>query len=45
MAIWSAIASVGITLIQQGDSPEQLLQRVDGALYCAKKQGGNVVAS
>jgi diguanylate cyclase (GGDEF)-like protein len=36
--------SVGITLVQVGDSLPDLLQRVDQALYRAKKQGGNVVA-
>lgn len=37
-------ASLGITLLQRGDSMETLLQRVDLALYRAKKQGGNAVA-
>lgn len=37
-------ASVGITLIHDCDSLEDVLQRVDQALYRAKKQGGNVVA-
>jgi diguanylate cyclase (GGDEF)-like protein len=37
-------ASVGITLVQDSDSLPGLLQRVDQALYRAKKQGGNVVA-
>jgi diguanylate cyclase (GGDEF)-like protein len=37
-------ASIGITLVQDGDSLPGLLQRVDQALYRAKKQGGNVVA-
>lgn len=38
-------ASVGITLLtQDGDSLTSLLQRVDQALYRAKKRGGNVVA-
>jgi diguanylate cyclase (GGDEF)-like protein len=37
-------ASVGISLIQDGDSLTGLLQRVDQALYRAKKLGGNVVA-
>ena len=38
-------ASVGITLIQRGDSLGGLLQRVDQALYRAKERGGNAVAS
>ncbi|MEO7430927.1 MAG: GGDEF domain-containing protein [Dokdonella sp.] len=38
-------ASVGITLIQDGDSMGTILQRVDQALYRAKKHGGNVVES
>lgn len=37
-------ASVGITLVQNGDSVADLLQRVDQALYSAKELGGNVVA-
>lgn len=36
-------ASFGITLFRDGDSVGQLLQRVDQALYRAKRQGGNVV--
>ena len=38
-------ASFGITLFRDGDSVGQLLQRVDQALYRAKRQGGNVVES
>jgi len=38
-------ASVGIALVRTDDNLEGLLQRVDQALYRAKKQGGNVVAS
>lgn len=38
-------ASLGITLLQRGDSMEDLLQRVDLALYRAKKRGGNAAAS
>jgi diguanylate cyclase (GGDEF)-like protein len=38
-------ASVGITQLQHGDNPEDVLQRVDQALYRAKKLGGNVVSS
>lgn len=37
-------ASVGITLVQHGDSVANLLQRVDQALYRAKQLGGNLVA-
>ncbi|WP_426687455.1 diguanylate cyclase domain-containing protein [Rhodanobacter ginsengiterrae] len=37
-------ASVGVTLIQDGDEMSDLLQRVDQALYRAKQLGGNVVA-
>lgn len=37
-------ASVGITLIQDGDTLPSLLKRVDQALYRAKKRGGNAVA-
>lgn len=37
-------ASVGIT-VSQDDSLESVLQRVDQALYRAKKMGGNVVTS
>jgi diguanylate cyclase (GGDEF)-like protein len=38
-------ASIGITLVQGDDTLEGLLQRVDQALYRAKKQGGDVVTS
>jgi diguanylate cyclase (GGDEF)-like protein len=38
-------ASFGITLVQAGESLDDVLQRVDQALYRAKKLGGNVVAS
>ncbi len=38
-------ASVGIALVQIGDNLDDVLQRVDQALYWAKKLGGNVVAS
>jgi diguanylate cyclase (GGDEF)-like protein len=38
-------ASVGITLVLDGDTTDTLLQRVDQALYRAKKLGGNVVSS
>lgn len=41
----STSASIGITLVRDGDSLESLLQRVDQALYRAKKRGGNAVAS
>jgi diguanylate cyclase (GGDEF)-like protein len=37
-------ASIGITLVQDGDSLAGLLQRVDEALYRAKKLGGNLVS-
>lgn len=37
-------ASVGITLVQNADSVDDVLQRVDKALYRAKDLGGNVVA-
>lgn len=37
-------ASIGITLVQDGDTLAGLLQRVDQALYRAKNLGGNVVA-
>jgi len=36
-------ASIGIALIQDNDSLASLLQRVDQALYRAKKRGGNCV--
>ncbi|HWU76304.1 MAG TPA: GGDEF domain-containing protein [Rhodanobacter sp.] len=39
-----ASASVGITLVRHDDNLPGLLQRVDEALYRAKKLGGNVVA-
>jgi GGDEF domain-containing protein len=38
-------ASVGITRMLDGDTTDALLQRVDEALYRAKKLGGNVVSS
>jgi diguanylate cyclase (GGDEF)-like protein len=38
-------ASVGITRVLDGDTTDTLLQRVDEALYRAKKLGGNVVSS
>lgn len=38
-------ASFGITLIQSNDTFAGVLQQVDQALYRAKNQGGNVVAS
>lgn len=38
-------ASVGIALVRSDDSLGGLLQRVDQALYRAKKLGGNAVAS
>jgi diguanylate cyclase (GGDEF)-like protein len=38
-------ASFGTTMIRAGDSPEAVLQRVDQALYRAKKQGGNRVVA
>ena len=38
-------ASVGIALMQAGDGLPGVLQRVDDALYKAKKSGGNRVAS
>ncbi len=38
-------ASFGVTVIEEGEGVDQLLQRVDEALYRAKEQGGNVVAS
>ncbi len=37
-------ASLGVTLVQDGDGMADLLQRVDQALYRAKNLGGNVVA-
>lgn len=36
-------ASIGVAVIQHGDTCASLLQRVDQALYRAKQQGGNVV--
>jgi diguanylate cyclase (GGDEF)-like protein len=38
-------ASVGIARMIDGDTADALLQRVDEALYRAKKQGGNVVSA
>ena len=38
----SITASVGATLVQQGDSMRQILNRADGLLYRAKREGRNM---
>ncbi|QEQ95318.1 ABC transporter substrate-binding protein [Neptunomonas concharum] len=39
------LASFGVTAYMEGDSADSILQRVDAALYRAKEQGRNQVAS
>jgi len=37
---WSSL-SAGLTQYQHGDTPEQFMSRADGAMYQAKREGGN----
>jgi len=39
----SVTASVGISTLRDGDSPERMISRADDAMYAAKKQGRNRV--
>ncbi|MGH8226044.1 MAG: diguanylate cyclase domain-containing protein [Gammaproteobacteria bacterium] len=44
-AVGRVTASFGVTLVQEGDNLASLLQRVDQALYRAKRRGGHCVVS
>lgn len=35
--------SVGITAVQEGDTPESIIQRADDYMYEAKKKGRNTI--
>jgi diguanylate cyclase (GGDEF)-like protein len=37
----NSAASIGVTSVQDGDSPEELLRRADVAMYAAKSLGGD----
>lgn len=41
----SVTLSSGITMFMQHDSLSSMMQRVDGAMYTSKRQGGNMVTS
>ncbi|MCG8495443.1 MAG: GGDEF domain-containing protein, partial [Enterobacterales bacterium] len=39
----SLSSSFGVTLMQQSDTLETLIQRADRALYASKEKGGNTI--
>ncbi len=45
LSIGTITASIGVTRLQQEDSPETAISRADNALYSAKKSGRNRVVS